>query len=117
MSSPIPITLHTLLFCHSSTSSNPNPSFALSESQNPSQTSTNHPIPTSYDPYASIHRSFHNFHNSSFQPPNLLPDPYPPQTSTHPFNRPTSQPPPPPPPVLQMTPSVLFAALSDPIKD
>ena len=56
---------------------------------------------------------FHNFPNSSFQPPNLPPNPYlQSQTSTYPFNTLTSQP---VPPGFQMTPSASFAALSDPI--
>ena len=66
---------------------------------------------TSYNPYLSLYPTFQNFPTNSFQPPPNPPHPIPP-TSTVPFNSsslysslhfPT-------------TPSVPFAALSDPIK-
>ena len=86
----------------------------MTTSQNLPQTSNLPPATTSYDPYASLHPGFHNFLISSFQPPNLPPDPCPPpQTSTHPFKTVTSQP---PLLVLPMTPSVPFAGVLDPIK-
>ena len=95
-----------------SLSSNPNYPFPLYTSQNPPQTSNLPPAITTYDPYATLNPSFHNFPNSSFQPPNLPHSPYPQlQTSAYPFSTLTSQN---PPLASQMTPSVPFAALSDP---
>ena len=52
---------------------------------------------------------FHNYPPSSFQHHTLPPNSLPPSNSTYLFNPPSSQP-------LQMTPSVPFASLSDPIK-
>ena len=74
--------------------------------------STPIPPPTSYDLYASLHPGFHNY-PTTFQPPTLPPNPLPPSFSNFPFNSPPSQP---PPSVFRMTPSVLFPAVSDPIK-
>ena len=77
-----------------------------------SQPSTSNAPPTSYNPYASLHPGFQNYPSISFQPPNLPPNPFPPSTYTFPFNPPPSQ----TPPALQITPSIPFAALSNPIK-
>ena len=81
-------------------SANPHPPFSF-------------PIPeklpsTSYDPYASLHRGFHDYPTSSFQPPILPPNPLPPSNFTCPFNPPSQ----PPHHVFPKTPSVPFAALS-----
>ena len=106
----IPSTSNVLVNTHSFGGS------PLPVSQHPSPTCHLPPASTFYDPYASLHPSFPNFPVSSFQPPFLPPNPCPqPQTSTQSFNPLTSQP---PPPVLQMTPSVPFAALPNklPIK-
>ena len=95
-------------------SSNSNHPFPLPTSQNLPQTSNLPPGSISHDPYSSLHPSFQNFPVSSFQPPNLPPNPCPPpQTSTHPFNTLTSLP---SSPGLLMIPSIPFAALSDPFK-
>ena len=63
-------------------SSNQNHQFPLPTSQNPPQTSNLPPASTSYDPYASLNPSFHHSLKSSFQPPNLPPNPFP--TALHP---------------------------------
>ena len=59
------------------------------------------------------HTGFHIYPPSSFEHPNLPPNPFPPSDSTYPFNPPSSQP---SLPGFRMTPSVLLAALSDPKK-
>ena len=59
-----------------------------------------------------LHPDFRNYPSISFRPPKLPPNPLPPSTSAFPFSPPSSQ----TPPIFQMTPSVHFAALSDPIK-
>ena len=82
--------------------------------QHQSHSSKTSPGSTSYDLYASLHPSFHNFPLSLFQPPNLPPNPCPPpQTPTHPFITLNSQP---PPPGFPMTPSVPFVATLDPFQ-
>ena len=91
---------------------NPPSSIPITHNLFTSQPSTFNPTLTSYNPYASLHPGFQNYPSISFQPPNLPPNPLPLSTSAFPFNSPSSQ----PPPVLQMTPSVPFAALSGPIK-
>ena len=99
----------------SSSNSSPPLSYHPS-SQNPPLNlphTTLNPPPTSYDPYASLNAGYHNYSPTSFQTPNFPPNPLPPTTSTFPFNPPPFQP---PPSVFQMTPSVPFAALCDPIK-
>ena len=63
-----------------------NHTFPLPTSQNPTQTSNLPPTSTSYDSYASLNPSFHNFPNFSFEPPNLPPNPCTPlQISTNLF--------------------------------
>ena len=76
-----------------------------------SQTSSSTTQPTPYNPYVSLYPAFQNFPTNSHQPP---PNPSQPplSTSTIPFNSSSLQPFPP----FPNTPSVPFAALSDPIK-
>ena len=76
-----------------------------------SQTSSSTTQPTPYNPYVSLHPAFQNFPTNSHQPP---PNPSQPplSTSTIPFNSSSLQPFPP----FPTTPSVPFAALSEPIK-
>ena len=76
-----------------------------------SQTSSSTTQPTPYNPYVSLHPAFQNFPTNSHQPPPNPPQP-PLSTSTIPFNSSSLQPSPP----FPNTPSVPFAALSDPIK-
>ena len=100
---PIPLsfnnTLHTQSFP-------PNPPISSI-----SQTTSSTTQPTPYNPYVSLYPVFQNFPTDSHQPP-----PNPPQptlsTSTKPFNSSSLHPSPP----FPTTPSVPFAALSDPIK-
>ena len=93
---------------------NQNPPSSLPIPPNPfnSQPSTSNLQSTSYNPYVSLHPGFQNFLTNSFQPPNIPPNPLPPSTSSLPFNPPSSY----PSPHFQMTSSVHFVALSDPIK-
>ena len=91
---------------------NPPSSIPISQTLFNSQPSTSNPPSTSYNLYVSLHPGFQNYPTVSFSPPNLLPNPLPPSTSALRFNRPSSY----PPSLLQMPPSVPFAALSDPKK-
>ena len=90
---------------------NPPSSVPISQNLFNSQHSTSSPLSTSYNPHVSLHPGFQNYPTISFQPHNFPPIPLPPSTSALPFNLPSSY----LPPLLQMTPSVPFATLSDPI--
>ena len=76
-----------------------------------SQTTSSTTQPTPYNPYVSLYPAFQNFLTHSHQPPPNPPQP-PLSTSTIPFNSSSLHPSPP----FPTTPSVPFAALSDPIK-
>ena len=91
---------------------NPPSSVPIPQNLFNSQPLTSIPPSTSYNPYVSLHPGFQNYPTNSFQPPNFPLNPFPPSTSALPFNPPSSY----PPPLLQMTPSVPIAVLSDPIK-